>query len=625
MTLFFWGVLAATAGIALAIWSYYRLPVRVPKAWLYVLGALRAAAVWAILFLLGEPILTQYLQQEERPLVILLADNSKSAFWKSAVSPQAFSQELGELRRSMEAKGFNTALYAFDSEIRPADSLTGQGRASQISSSLRQALEAHPHAAAVVLFSDGQENSEVAPLPTEVPVWTVGIGSEVPTADAALEGIDLPPWVSEKQPILLQVHISGLTVDGTLIVRSAGGEQRFTVPAQTQRYSVSLPPLPIGYHALRLFLEVPNDPNPSNNQRATLVEVRPERITFFLWAGEITPDVAFLRARLEQLGTVRLILARKPSGYTLMPDTLRPNPQDVHILYNFPARVEDEPWAEKLLRENAFILLSWGAIQPKENLLQAVGIQRWGGLVPQTLSGGATVYFHTSDPHPAAQPITLAGERPIGYKFYQGNRMVCLLLGEGWWRLREVAPLQQKWDSILFAVLQEGLRLQRSRWLFTPKRNPIALGEVVIWSGFLPPTAKLTIGKITVPLHFRPDGFTEALWMPDSAGVYTYTVYDGQSPLLSGALLVENLEAEMQRLGVDTTYLRFVARATGGQYLSWSERKGLVDSLRARLPVSAFLTSQRLVVPFHEWSLWLVLILSLLSAEWLLRRYVGLY
>lgn len=625
MTLFLWGILAATVGIALAVWSYYRLPVRVPKAWLYVLGALRAAAVWAILFLLGEPILTRYIQQEERPLVVLLADNSKSAFWKSAVSPNDLSRALTELRQSMEAKGFSTASYTFDGEIRPADSLTGQGRASQISFSLRQALEAHPQAAAAVLLSDGQENSEVAPLPTEVPVWTVGIGSEVPTADAALEGIELPPWVGEKQPILLQVHLNGLKVPGTLIVRSAVGEQRFTVPAQTQRYSVSLPPLPIGYHALRLFLEVPNDPNPNNNQRATLVEVRPERITFFLWAGEITPDVAFLRARLEQLGNVRLIVARKPSGYTIMPDTLRPKPQDVHILYNFPARAEDEPWAEKLLRENAFMLLSWGAIQPKENLLQAVGIQRWGGLTPQTLSGGATVYLHTSDPHPAAQPIHLDGGRPVGYKFYQGNRLICMLLGEGWWRLREVAPLQQKWDSTLFAVLQEGLRLQRSRWLFTPKRNPVALGEAVSWSGFLPPTATLTVGKITVPLRSRPDGFTEALWMPDSAGVYTYTVYDGKTLLFSGALLVESTDPEMQRLGLDTTYLRFVARATGGQYVPWGERGALADSLRARLPVSAFLTSQRLTLPFHEWSLWLILILSLLSAEWLLRRYVGLY
>lgn len=625
MTLWLWGTFAAVVGIGLAFWSYYRLPVRVPKVWLYALGTLRAAAVWAILFLLGEPILTRYLQQEERPLVVLLADNSASAFWKSAISPNDLSETLADLRQRIEAKGFSVAAYAFDSELHPADSLTGKGRATQISLSLRQALEAHPQAAAIVLFSDGQENGEAAPLPTEVPIWAIGIGPEMPVADATLEGIEIPPWVEEKQPVLAQIRIKGLKSTGTLSVRFPGGEQRFTVSAATQRYAITLPALPVGYHAIQVYLEVPNDPNPSNNQRSTLVEVRPERITFFLWVGEMTPDVAFLRARLEQMGAVRLIVARKPTGYTVNPDTLRPRPQDVHILYNFPARPEDEPWAEKLLRENAFVLLSWGAIQPKDNLLQAVGIQRWGGLIPQTLAGGTTVYLHTSDPHPAAQPIDLDWGRPLGYKFYQGNRLVCLLLGEGWWRLREALPIQQKWDSTLRTVLEEGLRLQRSRWLFAPKRNPISFGEAAVWSGFLPPTATLTIGKANIPLRTRPDGITEAIWVPDSTGIYSYTVYDSKSPLLSGALLVEAIEPEMQKLGMDTVYLRFVARMTGGQYFSWGERSALADSLKARLPGAAFLTSQRFTIPFHEWSLWLVLILSLLSVEWLLRRYVGLY
>lgn len=625
MSLLLWGILSGILAAGFAVWSYYRLPVRVPSGWLYVLGTLRALAVWALCFMLGEPVLSRYVEREEKPQVVILADNSESVFWGRELPVETFRSGIEELRAGLEARGLHTVWYAFDDRIRPADSLNGTGQRSLLSAALRQALDAHPRTAAVLLLSDGQENGEPLSLPTVTPVWTVGVGPKRPASDIVLESVEVPPWITEKQAPVIQVRLRGVEQAVPLVVRYPGGEQRTILPAGTQRYTLTLPPLPPGFHLLQLQIEDPGDPNPANNQRRALLEVQPEAVQVFLWAGEITPDIAFLRARLERIGRVRVIAARKPSGYTISPDTLRWKPGDLHILYNFPARPEDEPWAEKLFRENAFLLLSWGAIQVKEPFLRSVGLQRWSGLTARSFPGGATLYLHTIELPPPAQPLDPGWGHPVGYKLYQGNKLTAVLLGEGWWRLREAPVMERSWDSLLLGLLQEGVRLQRSRWLFAPRRNPLPLGEAAVWSGFLPAGATLSVAGSSVPLRAGAGGMQEAIWMPDTPGVYPYIVSDGKGPIVSGALLVEATRPELQSLGRDTTYLRFIARATGGHYIPWEARETLIDSLSAALPVSAFLTSQRLTIPFYEWSLWLALILSLLSAEWLLRRYVGLY
>ncbi|MCS6894567.1 MAG: hypothetical protein NZZ60_00240 [Bacteroidia bacterium] len=625
MSTLLWGVISAGIGVGFAIWSYYRLPVRVPKGWLYILGALRAAAVWAILFLLGEPILTQFVSQEEKPLVVLLADNSQSVFWQNAFPLRSYAEGINTLRQRLEAGGLRTVQYVFDERLQSWDNLNGQGKKSQLTLSLRQSLEQHPEATGVIVLSDGRENGETAPLPKGTPIWTVGVGPPPIEADPAIDAVDLPPWVAEGRPLSIRVRLRAMKEPATLVVSYPRGQQKAAVPSGAREVSLSIPSLPAGIHQLRFLLEARNDPNPVNNLRSAILDVQPQETRIFLWAGEITPDIAFLRARLERLGRVQVIAARKPTGFTLNPDTLRWNAQDLHVLYNFPLRPEDEPWADRLWRENSFLLVSWGAVELRESFRQNLSLRQRGALGAQMVPGGATIYLHTDEASSNAVPIDLGWGRPIGYRLYRGNRLYTVLMGEGWWHLRESPQAELVWDSVFFALVQEGLRLQRTRWIFAPQRNPLSIGEAAVWQGILPSDATFIVAEKPIALRVRPDGLSEAIWLPDSAGLFPYRVMQGKTVLLTGALLVESQTPELQTLGLDSAYLRFIAGSTGGRYIPWEQLYTLSDTLRKVLPATAFLTSQRLTIPFHEWAVWLALILSLLSIEWLLRRYVGLY
>ncbi len=621
-----WLVAALGVGVGFAVWSYARLPVRVPKGWLYSLSTLRALAVAGLFVLLGEPIRSCTVQREVRPKILFLVDHSQSVFWCGALEVEAYRERIQQLTRQLEAAGFQVGLYALDRGIRPIDSLTGRGEASWLLVGIQQALEREPEAQLLVLFSDGVESGEqTAPLPTQVSIWTVAVGPTEPIRDAALEALLMPPSAYEGQPIQLTVQLRGVDRPATLRVSYPGGQKTFPVAPATQRLSVSLPSLPAGLHPIRCFLDLPSDPNPANNTLQEFLAVYVQQPAFVLWAGELTPDIAFLRRALSGWGKVYLIAARKPSGYTASADSLAGLSQAVHVWYNFPARAEDLGWAQRILAQQNFLLTLWGAISMPQEVRAALGLQTEGPLTLYALAGGVSVYLRRWSAAAGAYPVDVGWGAPVGYRYFQGNRLVSVLAGEGWWRLRESARLTAQWDSLVGDLVREGQAVQQSRFAFAPERTRVRPGEAVRWRGWLPPQAQLSVGGRTLPIERNPEGFCQAAWLPESLGTFPYAVEVGGSVVQRGSITVEPFSQELMRLGRDTVRLSYLAQATGGQAWTWETSDSLLVQLRAALPTTTLVSSQRDILPFHEWSVWLILVLALLGAEWLLRRYVGLY
>lgn len=625
-TLWLWGGISLLVGIGVALWSYGRLPVRLPTLWRYILGTLRALAVAALLFLLAEPLHSYIRQEEKPPLIVLLADNSQSVFWGGAISVDAYTQGIQALVKALEDAGFTVQTYALDKGIKAFSRIDGQGTYSWLSVGIAEAIQELPQAAALILVSDGQESGEkMAPLPLQVPVWTIGVGPSKPAGDAAIEAIALPTWATEGQPIEVSFQLRLPHTAGLLFIETPNHYQRIPVSLTQPTLRVTLPALPKGTHTLRFTLEVPQDPNPFNNHQQRLLTVQSAQPAFVLWAGELTPDIAFFRRTLEKIGKVTLILPRKPSGFTYPPDSALTDPTALAIWYNFPARPEDLPWAQKLLREAPALVVIWGSSGPPAALLQEMGLQTLGPLVPYTLPGGSTVYLHTPLLTSNAYPIDIGWGRPIGYRRFQGNRLHTFLLGEGWWQIRENPTWLTPWDSALTRLLQEALFFQQNRFVFAPERLQVRPGEALYWRGWLPPTSTFYIADQPVPLLPGGDGLYEAVWTPDSVGLYPYVVRNGTKILLQGTIWVADIPQELFSIGRDSIGLQYMAQRTGGQYFSWERRAALLPALKTAIPPHTLVSSQRIVIPFHEWNVWLIGVLTLFSAEWLLRRYVGLY
>lgn len=621
-----WGIVAGLIAVAVAIWSYARLPVRVPSGWLGTLGTIRALAVWALLWLMAEPVWTRAFSRQRRPTLLLLADNSRSVFWQNALSPALYKEELQKLVRRLEEKGWQVRSYAWDETLRPLDSLDGQGTLSQLSLSLRQAYEREPQASLAVVFSDGRETDERVSPPPGLPVWTVAVGPP-PLSDAAIEAVETPVWITEGEAPSLRVKLRGSYASAVLQVQVGEYIERLSISAAVSTLSIPLPKLTAGSYPLYVRLIVPDDPNPFNNEWQELLSVRRQRWIFHLWAGEITPDIAFLRRLLERMGTVYLIAARNEGGYTLSLDTLPQGIGVIPIFYNFPRRREDLPWAERVLAENSFLLAIWGAIPMEGSFWQQLGIRASVGLETRPLAQGVSLFLHRSPLFPgSAQAIDIGWGSPIAYRRYVGNKLLTLLPGEGWWRLRGYPSLVMQWDSLLTALISEGMLLQQSKFLFLPRRSRVAKGEPVYWTGFVPEGAELRVNETTLPLRRRADGLAEAVWIPPRPGLYPYELKLQGNTELSGSIWVEpSGSRELQILGRDTVYMGYLARSTGGRYFSWENRDSLSEALRLEQASLTLQEVTRETLPLHELGLWLALILGLFCAEWLLRRYVGLY
>ncbi|MCX7605917.1 MAG: hypothetical protein N2170_01460 [Bacteroidia bacterium] len=626
VSIWVWGGVSALIATGMALWSYHRLPVRVPRPWLYLLGFLRGLGIWALLFLLAEPLWTKSAIREERPRILLLLDNSQSVVWGKYLSLPEYADGVRKIANELRGIGFEPTFYLLDRGIKEGDSLDGKGEASWITAGIQEAIQREKQVSAVVLFSDGQESGEKsASLPTNVPIWTVAIGPPQPIGDARIEAVEGPPWIREGQEIQLRIRLSRLTRPALLRVTASSHNYTLTLPAGAEESQITLKPLPVGVHPIRLRVETNEDPNPANNERMEILHVRNAYPTFVLWAGELTPDIAYLRRTLEQIGPVRLAAARKPTGYTVDPDTLLSQPNALHIWYNFPIRSDDVPLARRILRENHFLLFFGGASSLSPEILNEIGWKKSSVLGSHILPGGVTLYLHDPDVVSSSQLIDVGWGAPIGYKLFRGNRLIVGFLGEGWWRLRENSTLTAQWDSLLRELLQEGLRIQQSRLLFAPERSRISIGEVALWKGWLPEEASLYLRDQKLPIYTKADGLKEAFWTADSPGIYPYTLRQGEKTLLTGYLWVESPPQEMLRIGRDTVTLSYLAHQTGGRFFSWERKDSLPISLRESLPPHTLVSSQRDVIPFHEWSVWLISILLLFSAEWLLRRYVGLY
>jgi len=618
-----WAIGSGLIGLAVGWWSYGRLPIRLSAGQRWVLTALRSLVVAGLLWLVAEPILRLTKSTSQKPLLLLLADDSKSIFWGEAISPKVYQARLDSLVKVIEEMGFSVEARRFDRTIHAWGTFSGKGEGTALYDALIQMREAFPQAEGAILVSDGIDNSSKRVVrELGMPLWIVGVGPKAPSADAAITEVILPPWCEAGRRHDIEVRFFGLNQTGLLTVQALGTARSWPLPAQSKAFRVPLTfpepgPVPVTFR-----LEVPNDPNPANNTYTTIVAVRPATPRIAIWAGEITPDIAFLRRSLERIGPVTLLLAKKPTGFTVSLDTLNWGAYAIHVLYNFPLRVEDTAYVGRILNSDAVAWVVWGA-PVSEGLvrpyLPRLGWQSLGPLRSVPLGKDAMLLVRTEQLSPAVEKLS-GPVGPWAYRFVQGHHAAVGLLGEGWWQLRTLPPWVAAWDSLIGELASWSLLFYRAPARLLPQRSRYVLGETIFWDGRVPVESRLLIR--------RPSGGIDTLaaasglsYRPSEAGLYTYTLQQGQTKLHEGAFWVEATDLEMQRLGIDTLTLRFLSSA----YLPWDSLFVLPSLIQQAIPPQTLVHLHTDILPIHEWWPWLALLLGLLSTEWLLRRYWGLY
>ena len=616
----------------------------------WLLAALRFLAVSAIAFLLLAPISKQIVHERQKPHVVLATDVSQSVAGSadSAFSLSALADKLKEKCQISE------------------ESFGGS------STDIGEMLLRHNHddIAALVLATDGIYNrgSNPATVAEQLPypVYTIALGDTTTHRDASLAdlrcnriamlGNDFPVEVTVNAA-WLNKHSAALTItggDGGLLYRQniAYSSDNFsslvtaTLPAQKpglQRITVRLEP-------------VAGEFSMDNNTISFYIDVIDTRRKVAIYANAPHPDIAALKRTIEananyEATVIYAAEAKADTSYSLA------------VLHNLPSQAHpDISFAGKLpqlyiiglqtdlSRFNA--LHSGLEITSKVSRSSEVTAAHQPNFSLFSLDNAAATSVEAMPPlsapfgeaHLAAgvQPLFTARlgnidtRQPLIAATAQGEQRRAFVWGEGLWRWR-LAEWQSNgshthFDQLIsqlvaFTAMQQSrnrLQIESSR-SYADDESPVLRAQLYNEAYELTNTPEvqlhLTGDSTEADFTFARDGAAYRLNLPTlKPGLYRYTAKTDDGLSASGTFAVEALNLEQRSLVADHNLLRTISTTTGGEMFYPEQLEALSEQLATLKPT---IYTHTRYTEFLRLPLVLILIILLLAAEWVLRKYHG--
>lgn len=422
-----WLLVAALAVFALAyvVWFYRHERESLSPLLRWLLPALRLVAVaGAILFYLGpEKRVDQ--QEVKDSQVIVLVDTSRSMSVEDQPLEGKEKVTRGEAvkRALVDSPLLNTLrrehhvlLEGFDTQVRrvaqwdrqpetveesetPGEiasdeswsaELDPRGAETRLGDALRDALKQSRKGplAGVIVISDGGQNGGVGPLAiadvasdSQVPLYTVGVGSTQPRRNLRVQDVSAPSRVypDDLATVSALIHgegFAGRTVDVELFARDAGAaggsvdridrEQiTFATDGEVVPVQFEIEPAEIGRLQLELRIAAPTDDQyAADNQREIEIEVVESKTRVLLIASGPTREYRFLRNQLrrDRHATVDIWLQSAQEGISQDADhILNEFPLTKEELYSYDCIVAFDPDWTLLDAQQVDLLESWVA------------------------------------------------------------------------------------------------------------------------------------------------------------------------------------------------------------------------------------------------------------------------
>jgi hypothetical protein len=196
-----WALGCLVLGLLYA-WLMYRQPVSLSNTFRYVLFAIRALAVFVISFLLLAPLIRSISYQPQKPLVLMLQDNSESV--KLFASPKSSPKERTLKDLNVDLENVKTALgdnyevheFNFDKTIHDGLSDKFNGKQTDISATLKALDERYvnQNIGAIILATDGLYNQGSDPTYEarnfKTTIYTVALGDTTPKRDLLIGNVN---------------------------------------------------------------------------------------------------------------------------------------------------------------------------------------------------------------------------------------------------------------------------------------------------------------------------------------------------------------------------------------------------------------------------------------------------
>lgn len=650
-------LLCLLAGAAYAAGLYYMGHRRFGKGVNALLAGLRFVAVTIIALLLLAPVAKRTVHERQKPRVVLEEDCSLSV---QMSADSAFT--LMDLWDDLEAAGCQLMLNADASHAEQTD--------------LGELLDRiSPDVMAVVLSSDGINNRGQNPTTVAerlgIPVYTVALGDTTPRRDAALRNIrhNRIAYLGNSFPveITIDVHrLKGRTAQLTIADGRGKNVAQHQVAyddddfSSTMTFSIPAEAKGLQKYVVRLSL-VEGEVEPTNNVQTLYVDVIDGRRKVVIVGNAPHPDLAALKQAVESNSNYEAEVMLADNGKLKVE-----NDVSLAILHNLPSATHQIPKELENLPQVFVIgcqtdLPRFNALHTgleivskvkKSSEVTAVYNDRFSHFNFDATDGEAIEQlppldapFGEGKASVSLQSLLTARlgsidtRQPLVAAMAQGRQHKVFVWGEGLWKWRLADYLNnsshEHFDRLVSQIVNfTAVTDQRERFIVETERHYSDNDNIVVgaqlyndaYEPFNTPDATFSLMGDSVKGDFNfsrdGDGYSLALGrLPE--GLYRYTAktqYDGETLTTEGSFAVEALHLEQANLTADHALLRSISAITGGKMYYPDQLDELRDELTSLKPVIYTHTrfSELLNLPWV-----LILIVLLLGAEWVLRKYHG--
>ena len=680
-------VICVLAGLGYAGLQYFKIKHPWSKGVNTLLFAFRAVLVFFLAFLLLGPIVKQISNLYEKPVYIVLHDNSSSVGESTdSVTRIKIQQEILETRELLENQGYEAEVQTL-SDNSPTD-FSYSATTSDLNGALRRIANRYEgkNVAGVILVSDGIYNAGLSPLYStyNFPVHTIGVGDTTVRADIALKNVSYNKiaYQGNKFPLRAEVQVKNISareITATLYKRGKALEKQTRKITPGQLLVFDFQPLADEQGIQKYDIQVqtrPEEHNTRNNRSSVFVEVVEGKKKILCVAAAPHPDIKALREVITKNSNYEFVL-HIPEINHQQPSAMVPGDIDLVIFHQSPdLRGKNKAIFENFMKSKSSVLVILGhqtdlrqlgqhnlplkfesppreydEVTPVVNpalsnfSISAEASAAFSSFPPvsvhfgkmQVSAGVSTVLFQRVGSITTEKPLLIIGT--------EDARKIGLLMGEGiWrWRLNEFDRTENTvhFDEVFGKLIQflsttEDKRKFRSY----PVRQEFSDTEAVIFESQVYNDIFEPIYGNSVEIDITDEGGERTNYnyviSPGNTryqigglkqGVYRYrssTVINGRTESVRGEFAVVERQAELQNLTADFDLMRKLAHNTGGQFFPASAIDAFQNGLRQKEATSVIHSEETYDSLINlKWVFWILLIL--ITAEWGLRKFYGSY
>ena len=629
-------------------------------------------SLFLLILLLINPTIKKTEIQEVKPVLAILADNSKSiSFFKERINLKNFLDEIKADKSIREKYDINE--FAFGAELGNLDSLSFTDYETDVSKAITSVNSLYRgNIAPVIILTDGNQTigNDYEFIESKQKIYPIVFGDTIEYKDLKIGQLNVNKYsyIKNKFPVEVILNYKGKENVTSQFSITKNGKTIFTKKVQfssvnnSKTITTNLTSTKEGLHYYSASIrKIKGEKNTKNNTKNFSVEVLDEQTKILVLASVLHPDLGALKKSIE---------------------SNKQRSVDVFLIDNFNKQITDYQLIVLFQPNNKFNKILISANEKKSNYFLITGantdwnfinkqqlgitknsinqIENYGGFLNNSFLNflQKDIGFNQFSPL-----IDLYGEviilkeyqtllfqningletkQPLLATFEENNQKSGVLLGEGIWKWRAASFLNsnsfQEFDQFIGNLIQYLASNKRRSRLEINAENLYPANSTIKISALYTDKNYQFDGRASLEITITNEKTKKVTKIPFSlfnnwyqaeienlvSGNYTYKVsVIDQNIYKYGKFKIADFQIEEQFTNANYKKLLKLANKSGGKLYFKNE---IAELKKVLLENKTFFTTQKLIVKEQnliDWKWILLIIAFLLSVEWFVRKYFG--